>query len=99
MIRVCGSTERTGLVPRTIIILAVCAVGFMSAVKDGRMLKGTGITASCSIVQTASDGSELAACRPGKLEGLPDLTRRGCTNAGVTGTNQYWRCPATAGVR
>lgn len=71
------------------LILAV-----MVAVKDGRLLRTTGLTATCSVVQRAPDGGEVAACRPGKLEGRPDLSRRGCTDAGRSGSLEYWRCPA-----
>lgn len=66
----------------------------MLAVKDGRILRTAGLTASCAVVQRAPDGAELDACRPGKLEGRPDLSRRGCTSAGLSGQSEYWRCPA-----
>jgi len=66
----------------------------MVAIKDGRILRTTGLTASCSVVQRAADGVELDACRPGKLEGRPDLSRRGCTDAGVSGRYEYWSCPS-----
>jgi hypothetical protein len=67
----------------------------MVAIKDGRILRTTGLTASCTVVQRAADGAELDICRPGKLEGRPDLSRRGCTDAGVYGTVEYWHCPAS----
>ena len=67
----------------------------MVAIKDGRILRTTGLTASCRVVQRAADGAELDICRPGKLEGRPDLSRRGCTDAGVYGTIEYWHCPAS----
>jgi hypothetical protein len=79
---------------RPILLSAACILAVMVAVKDGRFLRTTGITGACSVVQLRLDGSELAACRPGKLEGRPDLHRRGCTDAGIVGTYQYWRCPA-----
>ena len=47
-----------------------------------------------AVVQHGVEGSELAACRAGKLEGRPDLHRRGCLDAGTVGVYQYWRCPA-----
>ena len=33
-------------------------------------------------------------CDPGKLEGLPDLSRHGCKSVGLVGKREYWRCPA-----
>ena len=78
------------------IVLVGCLIlAAMVAVKDGRILRTTGLTATCALVQRAPDGVELDACRPGKLEGRPDLSRRGCTDAGTNGTYQYWRCPAS----
>lgn len=77
-----------------IITVAAFILVLMVAIKDGRVLRTTGLTARCSVVQTAADGTQLEACRPGKLEGRPDLTRRGCTDAGISGKDEYWRCPA-----
>ncbi len=78
-------------------IVAVAAVilGVMIAIKDGRVLRVTGLTGSCSVVQTAADGTQLESCRPGKLEGRPDMSRDGCTGAGISGVYEYWRCPAS----
>lgn len=77
-----------------IILTGTCIFAAMVAVKDGRVLRSTGLTATCSVVQHGVEGSELAACRAGKLEGRPDLHRRGCLDAGTVGVYQYWRCPA-----
>jgi hypothetical protein len=84
---------------KQIVVAAVCIAACMAAIKDGRVLRTVGVTAGCSVVQTATDGSELAACHPGRLEKRPDLSRSGCENAGLLGSTQYWRCPATARVR
>lgn len=80
-------------------LLRICAVGacifvVMLVIKDGRVLRTTGLTGSCTVVQTYSDSSELASCRAGKLEGRPDLSHRGCRSVGLVGTNEEWRCPA-----
>jgi hypothetical protein len=80
---------------KQVVVAAACIAALMAAVKDGRVLHATGMTGSCNVVTLNSDGSQLAACRAGKLEGAPDLSRRGCTNAGITGTTVYWRCPQT----
>ena len=73
---------------------AVLVLAFMLAVKDGRVLSRTGLTGSCSTVQTVSDGSSWEACRSGRLEGAPDLRNRGCTSRATQGGLQYWLCPA-----
>lgn len=79
---------------RSIVVAGACIFALLVVIRDGRVMRATGLTATCTVVQQGTDGSQLAACRPGRLEGRPDLTRRGCLNAGTTGTYQYWRCPA-----
>jgi hypothetical protein len=81
--------------PKGIIVTAVLILAVMIAAKDGRLPRAAGLTASCVVARAASDGSQVVACRPGMLEGQPDLTRRSCTPAGRTGTYAYWRCPAS----
>jgi hypothetical protein len=79
---------------KRIVLTATLVLALMVAIKDGRILSKTGLTGSCAVVQTDADGSQLEACQAGKLEGLPDLKRQGCKDAGVSGTYAYWRCPA-----
>jgi hypothetical protein len=80
-----------------IVVVAVLIVAVMVAAKDHRLMRNAGLTAACNVVQTQSDGTQLAACHPGRLEGRPDLSNRGCIDAGIAGTVEYWRCPAKAG--
>jgi hypothetical protein len=80
---------------KRIVAVATLVLALMIAIKDGRILSKSGLAGSCSVVQVGADGSELEACRAGKLEGLPDLTRAGCRDAGVSGSYGYWRCPST----
>jgi hypothetical protein len=79
---------------KQIVVVAACIAALMAAVKDKRVLRSTGLTSTCTLVAQNTDGSSLAACRPGRLEGAPDLSRQGCTNAGTSGPTEYWRCPA-----
>lgn len=79
---------------KQIVAVGVCIFALMVVIKDGRVLRTAGLTGSCSVVQTFTDSSELAACRPGKLAGRPDLSHRGCLSVGVAATDGYWRCPA-----
>jgi hypothetical protein len=79
---------------KRIVLTGVLVLALMIAVKDGRILRETGLTGVCSPAQTLTDGTQLEACRAGKLEGRPSLSGQGCTQAGVTGTYEYWRCPA-----
>jgi hypothetical protein len=77
-----------------IVAVAALLLAVMVAAKDHRLMRSTGLTASCRVVQTQRDGSQLAACHPGRLEGRPDLSSRGCIDAGIAGTVEYWRCPS-----
>jgi hypothetical protein len=77
-----------------IVATGACIFLLMLVIKDGRLLRTTGLTGSCSVVQTLSDSSELVTCSAGKLEGRPDLSHRGCNTIGVSGKKDVWRCPA-----
>lgn len=77
---------------KPIIIVGVCIFALMLVIKDGRVLRASGLTGSCTVVETYADSTELAACKPGKLEGRPDLSRRGCTTIEVVGKVEYWHC-------
>jgi hypothetical protein len=79
---------------RRVLAVAVVVLALVVALKDGRLLRTAGLTGSCSVVQQFPGGSELAACRSGKVEGRPDLSHRGCRLVGRNRTFQYWRCPA-----
>lgn len=79
---------------KPIIAVAICVVALMLVLKDGRVLRTTGLTGYCKVVQTLSDSSELTACRAGKLEGAPDLSHRGCRSVQARPAVEYWRCPA-----
>ena len=78
---------------KPIVVAAVLIFAVMVAVKDGRLLHTVGLTGSCPAVTTPG-GAILEACKAGRLEGRPDLTKRSCTSAGVSGKLEYWRCPA-----
>ena len=80
---------------KRVVVVGAVILALMIVVKDGRVLRDTGLTGSCSVAQTFGDGTQLEACRPGKLAGRPDLSRDGCKDVGVTGTYEYWRCPAS----
>jgi hypothetical protein len=77
-----------------IVAAGACIFVLMLVIKDGRVLRTTGLTGSCSVVQAFQDSSELTVCKAGKLEGRPDLSHRGCQSVGIVGANEDWRCPA-----
>ncbi len=77
-----------------IFLAATLVLAVMIVVKDGRVLRRAGVTGSCVSAAVAPDGSETKACRPGKLEGRPDLSGQGCTALTIAGRWEYWSCPA-----
>jgi hypothetical protein len=79
---------------KSIVFIAVLIAAAMIAVKNGRILRAGGMVGHCAVVQTSSDGQQWEACSSGKLEGAPDLSRNGCTSAGLYAGQTYWRCPA-----
>jgi hypothetical protein len=79
---------------KRIVFAGVLVLAVMIAIKDGRVLRSTGLTGACAMAQRLTDGTQLEACRAGRLAGRPDLSRQGCTTAGVAATYEYWRCPA-----
>jgi hypothetical protein len=80
---------------KRIVIAGVLVFALMIAVKDGRIMREAGLSGACSVAQTLADGSQVEACRAGKLDGRPDLSRQGCKDAGISGTYEYWRCPSS----
>jgi hypothetical protein len=77
-----------------IVLAGLVVLALMVGVKDGRILRVAGLTGSCTVVQTTVDGTQLEACKAGKLEGMPDLSRNGCTDVGTATGREYWKCPA-----
>lgn len=77
-------------------IVVLLVVAAMVTIKDGRPLRETGLIASCSPVATpAGQNGYWEACRPGKLEGRPDLKRQSCESVGMAAGVEYWRCPSS----
>jgi hypothetical protein len=77
-----------------IVLVAIVIVAALAAVKDGRVLRDAGLTGSCKVYANAADGTQWEMCEAGRLEGMPDLSGRGCHSAGVRGGAEYWQCPA-----
>jgi hypothetical protein len=80
-----------------LVIAAIIAT--MVVIKDGRVLREAGLVSSCTAL-TSFEGEDghWHACRPGRLEGRPDLRRRSCTSHGIRSGYEYWRCPEVIGT-
>jgi hypothetical protein len=78
--------------------IAALIVATMVGIKDGRPLRETGLVAVCTeVAPPAGQTGYWEACKAGKLEGRPDLTRRPCDRAGLVQNVEYWRCPERIG--
>ena len=77
-----------------IVLAGLVVVALMVGIKDVRILRVAGLAGSCLVVQTTADGTQLEVCKAGKLEGMPDLSRHGCTTMGAAIGREYWKCPA-----
>jgi hypothetical protein len=82
-----------------VVIAAVLILALMLGIKDGRLTRDIGLSGSCHVVLTATDGTQLDACRSGRLAGRPDLSSKSCTSSGMRGNVEYWRCPAAVDSR
>jgi hypothetical protein len=80
-------------------VAAAAIVVAMFLVKDRSILEHTGLLSSCTAVAAPpGDFNFWEACKPGKLEGRPNLVRRSCESMRVVGRVEYWRCPAPIGT-
>ena len=81
-----------------VIVAAALILAFMVAIKDGRILRKAGLTGGCSsIVTPRGESGAWKKCIAGRLQGLPNLSRQGCTSVSTVGKIEYWRCPAQIG--
>lgn len=75
--------------------ITVLVAGLMAVLADGRMLERAGLVGRCTSVSApAGDDGSWQVCRPGKLEGRPNLAEKACVSRGIEGGAEYWRCPA-----
>ena len=66
----------------------------MVAVRGGDVLERTHLVGGCSAIATPSgEAGAWQACRPGKLEGPPDPSRKSCNRRGLVAEVELWRCP------
>ena len=76
--------------------VTVLIAGLMAVIADGRLAARAGLVGRCTaIAPPAGEDGSWQACRPGKLEGRPDLAKKSCVSQAVAGEVEYWRCPAS----
>ena len=78
-----------------ILIVGALAIGLMAAIRDGRVLRDSGLLSSCKpAVVNGRQDTTLESCSKGRLDGYPDLTNKSCVLVSVRPNRQYWRCEA-----
>jgi hypothetical protein len=76
-------------------LIAMLAAAVLLTVKDQDVLHRAGLLGYCTTT-TAPLGvkGSWRACEKGKLDGRPDLSRQSCRRQGMSGTVEFWSCPA-----
>jgi hypothetical protein len=78
-----------------VVLAAGVLVFALAAVRHGDVLERTNLVGGCSAIATPSgEAGAWQACRPGRLEGPPDLSRKSCNRRGLVAEVELWRCPA-----
>jgi hypothetical protein len=78
-----------------ILIVGALAIGLMAAIRDGRVLRDSGLLSSCSpAVVNGRQDDTLQSCSKGRLDGFPDLTNKSCVLVSTRTNRQFWRCEA-----
>jgi hypothetical protein len=81
-----------------VVVVAALIFLFMLAIKDGYLFHHPGLNGGCTAVAApAGQDGAWQKCTAGKLQGLPNLTRQGCTAVTRAGNTEFWRCPAQIG--
>lgn len=78
---------------RLVIAAVVCALALL-ALRGAWALRESGMLGRCTVAATEPDGTEQARCTAGRLDGLPDLSGKGCTRQTLGGPVEFWSCPA-----
>jgi hypothetical protein len=78
-----------------IFIVGAIAIGFMAAIKDGRVLRDAGLLGHCNAVAVGgrAETNEMS-CSKGRLDGFPDLTNKSCKLVSASSAHETWHCAA-----
>ena len=77
-----------------IALVTVLVAAVLVGVSRGGVLERVRLVGSCREVEAPRDADGIwQECRPGKLEGRPDLRRDSCKSAGIYRGLEYWQCP------
>src|SRR5262249_37442726 len=78
-----------------IVIVGALAIALMAAIRDGRVLRDSGLLSSCrSVVVDGKIDPTMQQCTKGRLDGFPDLTNKSCQPVTQSSSRDLWRCEA-----
>lgn len=78
-----------------ILVVGALAIGVMAAIRDGRVLRDSGLLSSCSSVTVNGQvDATMQQCTKGRLDGFPDLTNKSCHLVAQGSKRDLWRCDA-----
>ncbi|HZC75662.1 MAG TPA: hypothetical protein VE220_06785 [Gaiellaceae bacterium] len=76
-----------------ILVVGALAIGLMATIRDGRVLRDSGLLSSCSSVTVHGQlDSTMQQCTKGRLDGFPDLTNKSCQLVAQGSKRDLWRC-------
>ncbi len=76
-------------------LMAMLAAALLVVVRDHDVLHRAGLIGYCtSSPRPAATSGSWRACEKGMLDGRPDLSRHSCSRRGLSGSVEFWRCPA-----
>jgi hypothetical protein len=78
-----------------ILLVGALAIGVMAAIKDGTVLRDSGLLSSCnSVTVNGQVDPTMQQCTKGRLDGFPDLTNKSCHLVSQNSKRDLWRCDA-----
>jgi hypothetical protein len=78
-----------------ILVAGALLIGVMAVIRDGRVLRDSGLLSHCSPVAVNGQADPtLLGCSKGRLDGWPDMTGQSCNLIAVHPSREYWRCAA-----
>jgi hypothetical protein len=78
-----------------ILIVGALAIGLMAAIRNGTVLRDSGLLSSCSsVIVDGKVDATMQQCTKGRLDGFPDLANKSCQLVSHGAKRDLWRCDA-----
>ncbi len=78
-----------------ILVIGALVFGLMAAIRNGTVLRDSGLLSSCSsVIVDGKVDATMQQCTKGRLDGFPDLTNKSCQLVSQGAKREFWRCDA-----